>query len=67
MMSFMDAPVAPLVADLASRALGSVAKAMPPLWQYFSRLQKKAIELISAPKGVGPWRSRLFLLQIGTF
>jgi hypothetical protein len=26
-------------------------KAMPPLWQYFSRLRKKADEPIHAPKG----------------
>jgi hypothetical protein len=26
------------------------ARAMPPLWQYFSRLQKKADESIAAPK-----------------
>jgi hypothetical protein len=27
------------------------AKAMPPLWQYFSRLKEKAEPLIFAPKG----------------
>jgi hypothetical protein len=44
------------------------AKAMPPLWQYFSRLLRgKAGESIAAPKGHGPRLPAAFPLQIGTF
>jgi hypothetical protein len=40
---------------------------MPPLWQYFSCLLKKPLELICAPKGIGPQASRTFLLQKDNF
>jgi hypothetical protein len=33
---------------------GGGRRAMLPLWQYFSRLQKRADESIAAPKGHGP-------------
>jgi hypothetical protein len=36
---------------------------MPPLWQYFSRLRKKAHEPIAAPKGHGPPDPAAFPLQ----
>jgi hypothetical protein len=37
---------------------------MPPLWQYLSAPEKKkALELMCAPKGVGPRLPRTFLLQ----
>jgi hypothetical protein len=41
--------------------------ARAPLWQYFSRLQKKADESIAAPKGRGSPDPRPFSLQTGRF
>jgi hypothetical protein len=40
---------------------------VPPLWQYFLRLQKKADESIPAPKGRGSWTPKPFPLQIDSF
>jgi hypothetical protein len=52
---------------LQERARSGGAGVMPPLWQYFLDEQKKALELMSAPKGVGPRHPRTFRLQSGTF
>jgi hypothetical protein len=62
----MMAPSPQLRADLAWSAGDWWAKARPPLWQYLV-VCVKGDELISAPKGVCPRHSRLFLLQSGTF
>jgi hypothetical protein len=51
---------------LADAELG--AKAMPPLWQYFAPSARlKPLELICAPKGVGPRAPTAFILQRGMF
>jgi hypothetical protein len=41
MMLFMGPPGAATVSDFGSRRRDWGAKAMPPLWQYFSRLGNK--------------------------
>jgi uncharacterized C2H2 Zn-finger protein len=41
-----------------------VGKVNAPLWQYFSRRKKKALEPMCAPKGVGTLVQRTFSLQI---
>jgi hypothetical protein len=43
------------------------AEAMPPLWQYFSRVAKKGVEPIAAPKGGGFADPRRFPLQTSRF
>ena len=40
---------------------------MPPLWQYFLRLLRKAAESIPAPKGRESWTPKPFPLQEDRF
>jgi hypothetical protein len=51
----------------SAASVGGGAKAMPPLWQYFLRLLRKADESIAAPKGRGPRAPAAFPLQTGRF
>ena len=60
-MPIMD-PQWPAVASV--RELG--AEAMPPLWQYLCLRQTKPLELICAPKRVGPRRSSRFPCKSAT-
>jgi hypothetical protein len=51
-----------------SRRCDGRAEAVPPLWQYLWRLlREKPLELMCAPKGVGPLWRRTFNLQRGNF
>ena len=51
--SFLGTATGAIIAilDPEPAAACSGAKAMPPLWQYFSPLLKKPDERIAAPKG----------------
>jgi hypothetical protein len=50
----------------ADRCRDREAKATPPLWQYFLPFQKKADELICAPKGIGPSATSHFSCKTAT-
>ena len=55
-----------IVFPTADEQIAARVRGHAPLWEYFSRPQQ-ALELMSAPKGVGPQHSRTFLLQSGNF